>query len=69
MDNILDRLDSIEKHILKEIADIEKTPIGAFNIRENGKAIAKNVTANIDIIPNTKLAIDNPFSIFLFFFC
>lgn len=51
MDNILDRLDSIEKHILKEIADIEKTPIGAFNIRENGKAIAKNVTANIDIIP------------------
>lgn len=51
MDNILDRLDSIEKHILKEIADIEKTPIGAFNIRENGKAIAKNVTANIDIVP------------------
>ena len=51
MDNILDRLDSIEKHILKEIADIEKTPIGAFNIRENGKALAKNVTANIDIVP------------------
>ena len=51
MDNILDRLDSIEKHILKEIADIEKTPIGAFNIRENGKAVAKNITANIDIVP------------------
>lgn len=51
MDNILDRLDSIEKHILKEIADIEKTPMGAFNIRENGKAVAKNITANIDIVP------------------
>lgn len=51
MDNILDKLDSIEKHILKEIADIEKTPIGAFNIRENGKSIFKNITSNIDIIP------------------
>ena len=32
-------LNSMEKHILKQIADIETVPIGAYNIRENGKGI------------------------------
>lgn len=27
-----------------------KTPIGAYNIRENGKGVARNTTANIDIV-------------------
>ncbi len=49
-DNIENKLDKIEKNLLKAIADIEKTPMGAFNIRENGKGIARNTTANIDIV-------------------
>lgn len=43
-------MDKIEKDLLKTIADIEKTPIGAYNIRENGEKIARNTTANIDIV-------------------
>lgn len=43
-------MDAIEKNLLKEIADIEKTPMGAYNIRENGKGIARNTTAHIDIV-------------------
>ena len=47
---IENKLDQVEKNLLKAIADIEKTPMGAYNIRENGKGIAKNTTANIDIV-------------------
>lgn len=43
-------MDEIQKKLLKEIADIEKTPMGAYNIRANGKGIERNTTANIDII-------------------
>lgn len=43
-------LNPIEKHILKEIADIEKVPIGSYNIRKNGHGIARNSTSNIEII-------------------
>lgn len=47
---IENKLDAIEENLLKTIADIEKTPIGAYNIRENGKGVARNTTANIDIV-------------------
>ena len=47
---IENKLDKVEKNLLKAIADIEKTPMGAYNIRENGKGIARNTTANIDIV-------------------
>ncbi len=43
-------MDKLEKDLLKTIADIEATPMGAYNIRENGKGIARNTTANIDIV-------------------
>ena len=43
-------MDEIQKKLLKEIADIEKTPMGAYNIRANGKVIERNTTSNIDII-------------------
>ncbi len=46
-------LNSMEKHILKQIADIETVPMGAYNIRENGKGILRQTTANIDIITKT----------------
>lgn len=48
--DIEQKLDAIEMNLLKSIADIEKTPMGAYNIRENGKGIARNTTPNIDII-------------------
>lgn len=43
-------LNSMEKHMLKQIADIESVPMGAYNIRENGKGIMRQTTANIDIV-------------------
>ena len=39
-----------EKGLLKEIAGLEKVPLGAYNIRENGKLAGRNTTANIDIV-------------------
>ena len=48
--DVMEKLDKIEKNILNKIADIEKTPMGAYNIRENGKGVARNTTANIDIV-------------------
>ena len=47
---IENKLDAIEMNLLKSIADIEKTPMGAYNIRENGKGIARQTTSNIDIV-------------------
>lgn len=46
-------MNNIEKNLLKEIADIEKTPMGAYNIRENGQGVERNVTENIDIVTKT----------------
>lgn len=43
-------MDNIEKNLLKQIADIEKTPQGAYNLRENGKKVERKTTANIDIV-------------------
>ena len=46
-------MDKIEKDLLKTIADIETIPMGAYNIRENGKGISRATTANIDIVTKT----------------
>lgn len=43
-------LDSIQKNLLKTVADIDKVPEGAYNVRLNGKLAGRNVTANIDIV-------------------
>lgn len=43
-------MDSIEKNLLKEIADLHSIPEGAYNIRNNGKLEGRNTTANIDIV-------------------
>lgn len=42
-------MDDLEKRILKEIAELDSLPVGAFNIRNNGASEARNSTANIDI--------------------
>ena len=44
-------LDNIQKQILAEVADLHTIPEGAYNIRANGQAVARNCTANIDITP------------------
>ncbi len=38
-----------ELELLKMIADIEGTPVGAYNIRANGTLSSRNVTENINI--------------------
>lgn len=43
-------MNSIESVLLEKVADIHKTPEGAYNIRSNGKLASRNTTANIDIV-------------------
>lgn len=43
-------MDAIEKSLLKEVADLDALPVGAYNIRANGAAAGRNTTANIDIV-------------------
>ena len=43
-------MENIDLNLLKEIADIEETPKGAYNIRKDGKLISRNTNANIDIV-------------------
>ena len=46
-------LDSIQKQLLIEVADLHEIPSGAYNIRSNGKSAGRNTTANIDIVNKT----------------
>lgn len=46
-------MDEIQKRILHEVAELDSLPVGAYNIRANGKAEARNSTANIEITPKT----------------
>ena len=46
-------MDSIQKDLLLQIADLHGTPEGAFNIRSNGESLGRNTTANIDIVNKT----------------
>lgn len=43
-------MDEIRMSLLKEVADLDALPVGAYNIRENGKAAGRNTTANINIV-------------------
>ncbi|MBP1553914.1 MAG: SufD family Fe-S cluster assembly protein [Oscillospiraceae bacterium] len=46
-------MDAIQKDLLEKIADLHDVPQGAYNIRANGEAAARNTTANIDIVTKT----------------
>ena len=46
-------MDKTEWKILKEIAELEKVPQGAYNFRVNGQLDDRHVTANIDIVSKT----------------
>jgi Fe-S cluster assembly scaffold protein SufB len=47
-------LDAIDKKVLKEVADLEGIPKGAYNIRKNGQLLGREVSANINIETNAK---------------
>lgn len=42
-------MNNIDKELLKQIADLEETPKGAYNIRKNGKGIERKITENVNI--------------------
>ena len=42
-------MDELEKRMLKEVAELDSLPVGAFNIRSNGKSEGRCSTANIQI--------------------
>ena len=44
-------INAIEKRLLKEIAELDALPVGAYNIRRDGASLGRNTTANIDIQP------------------
>ena len=46
-------MDSIQKDLLLQIADLHGTPEGAYNIRSNGESQDRKSTANIDILSKT----------------
>ena len=43
-------IDEIQKRLLKEVADLDSLPIGAYNIRANGAPAGRNTTAHINIV-------------------
>ena len=43
-------LDKIQMNLLKEVANLESVPEGAYNIRSNGKLESRNCTENIEIV-------------------
>ncbi len=47
-------LNAIDKRVLKEVAELEGIPKGAYNIRKNGKLLGREVSANINIETNEK---------------
>ena len=46
-------MNTIDTHLLKEIADLESVPQGAYNIRKNGKLEGRNNSAHITIESKT----------------
>ncbi len=45
-------LNALDKSLLKTVADLEGIPKGAYNIRQDGKLLARQVSAHIDIETN-----------------
>ncbi len=42
-----------ETDLLHEVADLDALPVGAYNIRADGKSAARNTTAHINIVTKT----------------
>lgn len=46
-------MDTLDKMLLEQIAELHDIPEGSFNIRKNGESMARNSTSDIEIIPKT----------------
>lgn len=46
-------LDLIQKNLLREVAELDTLPAGAYNLRANGQAVSRKSTAHIEIIGKT----------------
>ena len=46
-------MDTIQKTLLEQVADLHEIPAGAYNIRENGQAAGRRSTENIEIVTKT----------------
>ena len=46
-------MNNVELELLKQIADLNETPKGAYNIRKNGQGIERQVTENVNIVTKT----------------
>lgn len=44
-------MDTIQKRLLEEVADLHEIPAGAYNIRQNGVSIGRRSSENIEIVP------------------
>lgn len=43
-------MNNIDKELLKQVADLHKTPQGSYSIRKNGESVAINSTSEIEIV-------------------
>ena len=43
------QMDEIQKRLLLEVADLHDVPLGAYNLRANGKSVGRGSSANIEI--------------------
>lgn len=43
-------MNTIEKNLLSQVADLHEVPAGAYNIRANGESAGRRSTANIEIV-------------------
>ena len=43
------KMDEIQKRLLLEVADLHDVPMGAYNLRANGKSVGRSSSANIEI--------------------
>ena len=46
-------MDAIQRDLLKQVAELDALPVGAYNIRANGETSARSTTADIDIVTKT----------------
>ncbi|MDO4272391.1 MAG: SufD family Fe-S cluster assembly protein [Eubacteriales bacterium] len=43
-------MDAIQKELLEAVAGLHEIPVGAYNIRADGKSVERNSTSNIEIV-------------------
>lgn len=49
----MDKMDRTDEQLLETIADLHGIPEGSFNIRKNGKLLARNSGADVEIVSKT----------------